>query len=212
MYVATSWDDGLITDLRLIQILEKYSAKASFSINSRLHQNTPTLNDPRYAEYGSKVSVADLLAFKPYDVCNHLSIHGQVNMLPPQEIELQLTHGKQDLEQIFGKKVLGVVWPFGVSTPEAVEIAQRTGHVYGRVTAAPARKSTLKLWNVVPISWRTKSEEVINAGQDVVVAGHTYEMKSQRDWDLVDEMYRIYSTDTRCSLVTMTELLELTNA
>lgn len=212
MLIATSWDDGLVTDLELIRVLERHSVRASFSINSRLHQNTPILNDPRYAEYGLKVAAPDLIAFEPYDICNHTSTHGQMDVLTPQFIESEIKDGKQDLEGIFNKEVSGIVWPFGVSTPESIEIAKMAGHSYGRVTSSPTREPTIKSWNVVPINWRTSPEEVINVGQNVVISGHTYEMRDQSDWDLVNEMYRIYSTDERCTLVTMTELLEITGA
>ena len=33
MKVVQCWDDGVITDIRLIEILKKYNAKATFNLN-----------------------------------------------------------------------------------------------------------------------------------------------------------------------------------
>ena len=37
--VAQCWDDGVTDDIRLIEILRKHGAKASFNLNPALHKD-----------------------------------------------------------------------------------------------------------------------------------------------------------------------------
>ena len=38
MKVIQSWDDGLVSDIRLIELLRRYQAKATFCLNPGLYQ------------------------------------------------------------------------------------------------------------------------------------------------------------------------------
>jgi peptidoglycan/xylan/chitin deacetylase (PgdA/CDA1 family) len=206
MFIATSWDDGLVTDLRLVSILEKYSANASFAINSRLHHTAPVLNDSRSSKYGFKLPFDDLMALSPYDICNHTSTHDQIDSIDEDRVESIIRNGKKELEDIFGKSVCGIVWPYGIFTKHSIHAAKMSGHTYGRTTSS--KGGCLNGWNITPINWRTDPQSVIDGGHDAVTYGHTYEMLNQDDWELVERMYYTYSTDSRCTLVTMTQLME----
>ena len=206
MLIATSWDDGLVTDLRLVNILDKYSASASFAINSRLHGRIPVLNDVRSGSvFGYKLTRLDLLALYPYDICNHLPYHEQINVVDDSRVLGIIEDGKKDLEDMFGREVPGIVWPYGVSTVLSNESARLAGHLYGR--DAINNQPGIDRWNIRPIDWRVDPEDIIDRGCDVVLFGHTYELAGECDWDYLDEIYRIYSSDHRCELVNMSQLM-----
>jgi peptidoglycan-N-acetylglucosamine deacetylase len=44
MKIVQCWDDGVVDDVRLIDILRKYGAKASFNLNFGTHQTTRYLS------------------------------------------------------------------------------------------------------------------------------------------------------------------------
>ena len=205
MLVATSWDDGLVTDFQLMKILEKYSATASFALNLGMHENEPSLNDKRYIEYGYRVGKKDLLAYEPFDICNHTFIHTQMDTTKQKAGRTSIRLGKERLEELFERVIAGIVWPFGISTEDTRDFAKNIGHVYGRTT--PFKPPNTELWDMIPISWRADPENIIKSDPlFVLFSGHTYEMQSQMCWDQVDEFYRILSTDPRCELISMTEL------
>jgi peptidoglycan/xylan/chitin deacetylase (PgdA/CDA1 family) len=204
-YIATSWDDGLVTDLKLIEILQKYNANCSFGINSRLHSNIKTSNDYRDKKYGVKLTKSELSHYGPYDIWNHTATHQQVDKLSNNEIEYELETGKKDLENLFGKEVDGIIWPYGVYTINAVEIAKRTGHKYSRTT--PGNKARIDKSCIVPVYWYTNINSLLTF-EYISLSGHTYEI-DEVGWAYVDKLYEILTSDKRFVLVTLTEMAQL---
>ena len=214
MLIATCWDDGLITDFVLMSILEKYSVAASFAINIDMHQDRPTLNDHRSVEYGSRVSRGDLIAYNDYDVLNHTATHLQMDSVHLQVAQNDILNGKYRSEQFYSRDVVGIVWPYGISTLDTQKFAIQIGHRFGRTTPTDERAHSCSRWNAVPFaSWRIDPARVIDSQIEyLILTGHTYEMKDIADWQMVDELYRTLSSDGRCRLTTLTKLMEQANA
>ena len=204
-YIATSWDDGLTSDLKLIEILQKYDAKSTFGINSRLHSNVRTINDHRNTKYGTKVTKSELSNYLQYDIWNHTATHKQVDKLSNHDLEYELKTGKNDLEDLFQKEINGIIWPYGVYTINAMQIAEKTGHKYSRTT--PNNRMRLNKSCIVPVSWRT-SINYLSAFRYVSLSGHTYEI-DDKDWIYVDKLYETLTLNKQFELITLTEMAEL---
>lgn len=214
MYIATCWDDGLVSDLYLIEVLDRYSVTASFALNIDLHANNPTLNDHRSVEYGYRVSKDCLKEFVHHDVLNHTATHLQMDAVPLCIAQQDIMRGKDLLEQVCGHKVAGIVWPYGISTEATRNYAKMIGHTFGRITPSAGRKPSCEAWDVVPhFTWRTPPEIILEYGTEhMLITGHTYEMRTRDDWDAVTELYRTLATDNSCALVSLTRLVELASA
>lgn len=204
-YIATSWDDGLVTDLKLIEILQKYNANCSFGINSRLHSNIRTNNDYRDIKYGVKLKKSELSHYCSYDIWNHTATHQQVDKLSNEDLVYELDTGKKDLENLFSKQVDGIIWPYGVYTINAVEIAKRTGHKYSRTT--PDNMTRIDKSCIIPVSWRTNVNSLLSF-EYISLSGHTYEI-DEVGWAYVDKLYETLTSDKRFVLVTLTEMAQL---
>jgi len=210
MLIATSWDDGLETDKRLIRILEKYGVRSSFAITPGRHREYSAANDPRHPEaYGTLVKIRDVHMYTPHEVCNHTFSHQQMDLASSKVIKDEVEKGKSHLEYCFNREITGIIWPYGISTELAIQVAKDTGHKYGRSTPgnnSPAIDST---WHIRPLSWRSRLDDLLDLGiESVVLSGHTYEMSNEDDWEQVDNFYREASASTECALVTIGELME----
>jgi hypothetical protein len=237
MLIATSWDDGLESDCRLIDILEKYGVRSSFAITPLRHTSVCVLNDARDVKYGFLMPKSGLHVYQGHEVCNHTAHHCEVGTVPPAEYRREIREGKEALETIFCRPIPGIVWPYGVTSAAAITLALRAGHTYGRLTWNPAT-SYSELWSlgdgndvlstrvgyrnrggtrggirkyisIVPRHWRTELSELLDSGlSEVALSGHTYEFTSESDWDWIDRFYRTAAEDDRCQLVTLSELAE----
>lgn len=211
MLIATSWDDGLESDKRLLDILEKYQVRASFALSSQRYQKTAVPNDIRDVEsYGWLMPLADLKLYRPHDICSHTVQHREQTLLSQAQIYFDLYQSKLQLAEMFQQDIFGVVWPYGCSNELTKNIAKWVGYLYGRTTPHWSFFSwNLDFWDVVPLPWHTELSTLLAlASSYVVLSGHTYELHSEADWKRLDRFYRDASQDSRCRLVTMTELIQ----
>lgn len=203
--IATSWDDGLASDLRLVEILKKYNATATFGLNPGLYSETRILNDNRHIKYGYKITKSELHHFMDYDIWNHTDTHKEMNVISRQQMLDELRDGKKKLEDIFQRNIDGIIWPYGSYTNESIDAALETGHRYGRATPIFGAFE-ISRWATIPLHWRTWQIGIDYS--HIVISGHTYEMVTEDDWLLVDELYRTITNNSNYKLVTLTELME----
>ena len=112
MKVVQCWDDGVITDIRLIEILKKYNAKATFNLNIGLmkpERGVSTWNrDPfpnrwNYMGYmAGKVGLNELKAvYGGFEVASHCMRHENAGTLPDEEFIKAAVDAKKYLEDLF---------------------------------------------------------------------------------------------------------------
>jgi hypothetical protein len=207
MQIAISWDDGLVSDFPLMKILEKYSAPASFSLCFDYH-DVNKLNDHRYHKYGERVRKSDLIVYNDYDICNHTFSHTQLDAISYDEACLDIKRGKDGLENLFERQIDGIVYPYGLATDALREFARKIGHTYGRTTPSINKTPTASLWDLVPNgTWQSDLDLILAANPKfILLSGHSYELKTKRHWDLIDELYCTLATSSEFELVTMSEL------
>lgn len=210
MLIATSWDDGLENDRRLLAILEKYNVRSSFALSPSRYQDAPVPNDVRDKDaYGMLIAKSDLRLYRSHDICSHTAAHREQPLLTEEQNRFDIYQGKRQLEDFFERPVPGIVWPYGYNTPATVRIARQLGHSYGRTTPSPRRRWNYQRWNVVPWSWRTSLEDLLKCNfRCMALSGHTYELHTEADWEIVERFYREATQDSRCRLVTLTELVQ----
>ena len=110
--ITLSYDDGVEQDKRLIEILDRYSLKCTFNINSGLfdrrtcHQamlfgKMNTFNNHRIPEDEIKQ------VYENHEVAAHSSTHPILTQLSDDEVIAQMRGDAEKLEKITGKKVHG---------------------------------------------------------------------------------------------------------
>lgn len=208
MLIATSWDDGLETDRRLLAILERYGVRASFALSPCRYQSQPVPNDARNVEkYGMLVRRQDLQMYAPHEVCSHSAHHEDHTRLGDKAARLALYTSKVMLENQFQREVQGIVWPYGVSDRAAISRARSFQYRYGRTTPSKRKKWRHQRWDILPWPWWTPLSELLqHRFRGLALCGHTFELQSEADWDKVERFYRDASKDSRCKLVTLSEL------
>lgn len=132
--VAQCWDDGSVDDIRVIEILREYGAKASFNLNFGLHEEARSCSWKYLGEKEVwRLSRSELRSvYEGFTVANHGYKH-----LPPARVEWtdacqDIRIGREALEQHFGCEVLGYVYPGGSYNDSVMQAVRDAGHVYGR--------------------------------------------------------------------------------
>ena len=136
--VACCWDDGVETDIRLVEILQKYGIKATFNINSGLHyrkvRRTSTWQlkgDPNFVN--RFLSIEDMKTlYRGFKIGAHGVFH--LSYVPEKfdEFVTDIVEDRENLEDIFQCKVLGMAYPCGLWDEKIAEALREKGFVYGR--------------------------------------------------------------------------------
>ncbi len=143
MKVVQCWDDGVITDIRLTEMLRKYGAKATFNLNIGLH--TPERgqmiwnHDPARPGWNhkgfccGKVGLNELKdVYGGFQVASHCWMHENAGFLPDDAFIKAAMEPRKFLEDLFQQECRGFAWPCGRFTPETCRLMHEAGFAYGR--------------------------------------------------------------------------------
>lgn len=191
---ATMWDDGLVTDLRLLEILRRLGLTATFALSPSRYKTTRSVNDCR-GDYGELVSLAELKEYADFEICNHGNTHADLGKLTPAETEMEITDGRRRLEDIFNRQIPGFCYPYGVHTETAIAVL-RTQAKYARTTHRGPFHDPILMHTTG--KWDINIDTVINLPGVLILWGHTYELRTDKDWY---KLTRMYETLAECTKV-----------
>ncbi|MBQ6830632.1 MAG: polysaccharide deacetylase family protein, partial [Clostridia bacterium] len=112
--VTFSYDDGVIQDVHLIELLNKYGLKATFNLNSELlgKGGCMPVATGKVAHY--KLPPSDVRAvYEGHEVAAHTLTHPLLTKLDEAEIIRQVEQDRLNLSDLMGYEVIGMAYPCG---------------------------------------------------------------------------------------------------
>ena len=224
--VAQCWDDGVATDIRLIEILRKYNAKATFNLcPGLLSEDTvpPRWADPFLRTWtfngfiGGRVGKKELKAvYDGFQVASHCWKHETVGLVSDDVFLKAAVDARNFLEDTFGRECRGFAWPCGKHTPETERMLAEAGFRYGRtvenISDVTANTNPLALASSCSFQssafWRlfddAKSTGVF------YFWGHSYEMMDVPQlWERIELKIKTLSEDPDVEWVDVIDLVPL---
>lgn len=133
MKVAQSWDDGVVDDVRLTDLLRRYGATATFNLNPGLHQSHRSFG----WKYGDKevwrLGRDELVSvYAGFEIANHSLTHPNLPDLPPVDLGREVGESRRLLQDWFRQPVRGFCYPFGGYNPAVKDAIRAAGHAYAR--------------------------------------------------------------------------------
>jgi len=192
--VVQCWDDGVIDDIRLMDILRKYGAKASFNLNAGSHSATRT-SGWKYKDIKDvyKLSRRELTGvYEGFPIANHSLTHPFLDRIPIADAVREIVEGRDALEQLFGYEIKGFAYPFGTHNADVRAAVRDAGHLYARTVEDVA----VAFPPSDPMAFHPNCHfnhpdffEIFERSQPSGVFyfwGHSYELITDEDWDAFD--------------------------
>ncbi len=192
--IVQCWDDGIVDDIRLCEMLRGFGARASFNLNAGLHGaqrgeawRYKNLKDVQRLALGELRDV-----YEGFTIANHTLTHPWLSKITPDQLRCEVTDGRRRLQDLFGEEVAGFAYPFGEHPPQAVEAVREARHVYARTCgnrhpAFPAAGDPMKLESDChfkdPRFWEYYEEAKAAGSPAFYFWGHSYEMVTEGDWE-----------------------------
>ena len=129
-----TYDDGVLQDVRFVELLNKYKLKGTFNLNSVLMKKEFqwTHNSGLVVK---RLKVDDVVSlYKGHEVASHTKNHPYMEELSREEIMNELSEDKANLEKIFGYEIKGFAVPFHYYSELIAECVKDCGFEYGRIS------------------------------------------------------------------------------
>ena len=223
-----SYDDGVKSDLRLVEMMRKYGIRGTFNVNSARFQIAEKLNPTRtHPIFNAEEQKAfydenrDLV-----EIAAHGAIHGYYPYMAQDVAVWDLISDRKNIEELLGVQCRGFAYPYGQTDDKTVEALRVCGFRYARVTAR-THKFDLP---AEPLRWECTAKHtdptLMEDARKFVEAtkkygkvpylfsvwGHSYEFVDDDNWDVMEKLFEYVGGREDVWYCTNIEFFELLKA
>lgn len=225
--LTLSYDDGVDTDERMIELMEKYGVKCTFNINAGAFGREDAVRKEGQVHFRlSKRKAKELYNHPLCEVATHSYTHPRWNKLPTSVIMGEILDDRRGLEQLFGGIIRGHAYPYGSFTDEIVDILGKAGIAYARTTKTHHSFQLPNDWlrlgatchHVDPVLGGL-TERFVNGsvgeqedGWLFYLWGHTYEFRRDDNWNVIENFFEKVSNNDNIWYATNIEVYEYITA
>lgn len=126
-----SYDDGTESDIRLIEILNRYGLKCTFNLNSGLM--TPKsmwICNLMTVRRMPQERMKEL--YNGHEIAVHCSTHANLTDLDDNGVRREILEDKAKLEKIFDCRINGMAYPYGAYDNRVTDIVKDCGIKFAR--------------------------------------------------------------------------------
>ena len=217
-----TYDDGVLQDVRFVQLLNKYNIKGTFNLNSTL------MKDEFEWKHESGLAVKRLKRedavslYTGHEIASHTATHPYMDSLTKEEIIRELIQDKAALEKLFSQRIRGFAVPFDYYSELIEECVKECGFEYARISDESLSfrpQSDYYNWKATVLhlydGLERMTEEFINSDQELAffqIVGHTYDLDAENKWDTLEGIFKRISVQSDILPMTTIEITDYLKA
>ena len=194
-YFVLSFDDGSVYDRRFVELLNKYSIKGTFNLNSGLEDFVWYYED-RFP-IRRQILSETVEVYRGHEIASHSLHHHWLNSLTPPQISREIGEDCEALKKIFGLQEIGFGVPFTACGEREIKIIRKFVR-YIRLSEFAESFALPKDPYHIPIHALYNDadvrEKLARFAQSpledalFVLAGHSYELEVLDHWQYMEEL------------------------
>lgn len=219
-----SYDDGVTSDVRLVELMRKYGVKGTFNLNSGLMPETSQMGQEPWGHLTEEECVA--LYGDDMEVAVHGKNHPFWNLKPTAQAMVDVLDDRRNLERAFGRIIRGAAYPYGTTSGDVVDILRLSDIQYCRLAGGtgnlkmPAEQDWLRFVGTC----RHQDPKLMQYAEDFLhpatggtrmlfyVWGHSYEFVQQDNWNVMEALLERVSGRQDVWYATNMEIVEYCKA
>lgn len=198
--LTLSYDDGVVQDIRMCELMKKWNIAGTFNINT----GYVAPDDAPVGKRGPlsmKKCKETYLSSPLFEVATHCLTHPFTNRIPLAEAALELLEDRKNIEENFGSICRGHAYPYGAYTNDIIDLFRMCGIAYARTTHTTLNFGLPKNWLELKPTCHHKNPELMNLAEKFVsqtpakepwlfyLWGHTYEFDDCENWSLIEDFF-----------------------
>lgn len=223
---SVSYDDGVLQDVRFVNLLNQYGLKGTFNLNSGLMENEfEWIHETGcIVKRLSKENVLSL--YDGHEVASHTLTHPFMQEKTENEIMKELEVDKKNLEKLFGKQIKGFAVPFDYYSDLIESCVKKCDFEYARISEeslsfVPHKNSEINYhrWKATVFhlddSLEKLTEDFIQTDEELAlfqIAGHTYDFDTENMWDKIETILKKISLQKDILPMTTIEIIDYLKA
>jgi len=133
MKILQCWDDGLVSDLRLVDLLRRYRAKATFCLNPGLYRDERSFGWLHEGIEVWRLGIHELRGvYEGFEICNHSMTHPYLTKLTGSRLDWEINVSRDLLETLFQKPIHGFCYPFNAYDDTVINALRSAGYLWAR--------------------------------------------------------------------------------
>ncbi len=217
-----SYDDGVLQDIRFVQLLNKYNLKGTFNLNSKLMEREFewTHENGLIIKRLSKDIASNL--YSGHEIASHTLTHPYMDNLTENEIIHELQTDKDNLEKLFDSKIMGFAVPFDFYSELIEECVKKCGFEYARISeethlytpATDFYKLKAGIFHLNP-NLDSYIDNFLSTIEELAfcqIAGHSYDLDTENMWDKIEAIFKKVSADNNILPMTTIEFVDYIKA
>jgi len=197
--LTLSYDDGVVQDIRLIEIMNKNGLKGTFNINSGRYVPEDTVREKYYGRL--KLSEAkELYIGSGQEIAVHSYTHPFLETLNTAEIIYEIAEDRKSIEKEYGVIARGMAYPFGTYSDKVIDILDKCNIVYARTVKSTLGFNFPENWLTLHPTCHHKNERLDELLKNFIEVpnrygksemfylwGHSYEFDNDDNWGLIEK-------------------------
>lgn len=217
-----SYDDGVLQDIRFVELLNRYGLKGTFNLNYGLmragfewtHECGMTIK--RLPEGKIKALYAG------HEIASHTYSHTYLDNATETEILREMGADKFFLERLLGTEVPGYATPFYFYSDQMADCVRVCGFEYARISEESndySVPSDFYRWRGSKFHWDENLEDFVQgflaSRQELAlcqIVGHSYDLDVYDMWDRMERILKAVSRAPDVAPMTHIELVRYLRA
>lgn len=191
-----TYDDGVLQDVRFVEMMNRYGLKGTFNLNSRLMEEEFAWIHPNGMEVRRLSPAAVRNLYDGHEIASHTLTHPYMTELSEQEILEQMGADRENLERLFGREVRGFAVPFSYYSDLIAQCAENCGFEYARMSEFSSSYEPCRDWYY----WKTGFYHIqaglsdfaagfLNTEEELAlcqIVGHSYDLDAEQLWGTME--------------------------
>lgn len=217
-----TYDDGVLQDLRFVEMLNRYGLKGTFNLNSQLMAEEFEWVHEKGLVIQRLSAEKAVELYKGHEIASHSLTHPYMQGLGEEELTRQMQTDKDNLEKIFGRKVSGFAVPFSYYSPLIAYCRMKCGFEYSRCSDerysyAPPENYywwAAGAYHINP-QWKEFADRFFTTDTELAlcqIVGHSYDLDTENMWSDMEMLMKRVSEDDSIASMTNEELVRYLKA
>ena len=217
-----TYDDGVVQDIRFVELLNRYQLKGTFNLNSALLENEFAWTHESGCVVKRLKTDQVVSLYTGHEIASHTLTHPYMDSLTKEEILHELSKDKANLEKLFCRDIKGFAVPVDYYS-ELIELCvKECGFEYARISEESHSFSPQKDF----YKWRATifhcDDQLLNLTQQFVetddelalfqIVGHSYDLDVENKWDTMNQIFGFISKQYDVLPMTSIEIVDYLKA